>query len=118
VPLPANLLVPLRKLYPYIAALLVYAFTPGLCEFAEVAIHFVDTGDFHASDEERHAEHGESQSEDGECHSCICHAHTAFVAPPLPMLSSVETSVEFSVFFSENALSGSASGELFRPPIA
>ena len=106
-----------RKLYPYVAALLVYAFTPGLCELAEVAIHFVDTGDFHASDEERHAEHGDSEGEDGECHTCICHARTAFVAPTPAALTAVVADGELVALSREDALSGGVIRELFRPPI-
>ena len=107
----------MRKLYPYIAVLLVYAFTPGLCELAEVAIHFVDTGDLHASDEERHAEHGDSEGEDGECHTCICHAPTAFVTPTPAALTAIAADGELVALSREDALSDGAIGELFRPPI-
>lgn len=111
----------MRKLYPYVAAVLLYAFTPGLCELAEVAVHFVETGDVHASDQERHAEHGDSKSkgqDGGECHTCICHAHTVFVAPMQATLVPIPVEREMTLFVRIDGASDGAIRELFRPPIA
>jgi hypothetical protein len=113
-----TLLLQLRKLFPYVAVLLVYLFTPGLCELAEAAVHFASTGDLHGSDQERHAEHGDSQGEEGECHTCICHAPAAFLvaltaAEPVPFSPDRQP----AIFIRNDGASDGAISELFRPPI-
>ncbi len=108
-----------RRILPFVAVMLVYAFTPGLCELAEVAIHYVEAGDLHGSDEERHAEHGELPGEDGDCHTCFCHAPTAFVialqTKPKGLAILAQKASSFTL--TEGASDG-ATSELFRPPIA
>ena len=109
----------MRKFFPYIAVVLVYAFTPGVCELAEIAIHFVDTGDLHASDEERHAEHGDSEGEEGECHTCICHAPMAFlIAPVAATPVALAPDGELGIFDRADGASDGEIRELYRPPIA
>ena len=109
----------MRKLFPFIAALLVYAFTPGMCEVAEIAIHFASTGDLHASDEERHSEHGDSEGEDGECHTCFCHAPTAFVAAtPTAAPGVALPDGELRLVAPDDVACDGEISELFRPPIA
>ena len=107
-----------RRLFPFIAVILVYAFVPGMCEFAETLAHLATTGDLHTSDHERHAEHGESSGQDGEeCHTCICHAPTAFLMGPVVAPSGPVSVVEAATSAPDEAIDGDALRELFRPPI-
>ena len=109
----------MRKLFPFIAIMLVYAFTPGMCELAETSVHFASTGDLHGSDEERHAEHGDAQGEgDGECHTCFCHAPTSFLVAWQAVAPSVAVAHDHrEVFASDDVASDGAMRELDRPPI-
>lgn len=108
-----------RKWFPFIVALLVYAFTPGMCEIAEASAHFVTTGDIHFSDAEKHSEHGESHSEDNECHTCICHAPTAFLITTPVVEDSAVIPVSRELCLSPvNLFTEGALRELFRPPIS
>ena len=109
----------MRKLFPFIAALLVYAFTPGMCEVAEIVVHLADEGDLHAADEERHTEHGDSDGDDGECHTCFCHAPTAFVAAtPTATPGPSMPDGELGQVTPDYVVSDGAISEFFRPPIA
>ncbi len=109
----------MRKLFPFIALLLVYAFTPGMCELVEVSVHFAATGDVHSSDAERHSDHGEPHSEGSECHTCFCHAPTAF--PMVVALSGDTLAVSSdnqNTFVLANVTDDDSIRQLFRPPIS
>ena len=109
----------MRRLFPLIVLLLVYAFTPGMCELVEISVHFVATGDLHASDAERHSEHGDAPEKGGECHTCFCHAPTVFpvVAALSPQLR-LPPEQPRPVFAVVSSMDDGITRELYRPPIS
>lgn len=99
--------------------MLVYAFTPGLCEVAEITAHLASSGDLHGSDEERHADHGDTQGDEDECHTCFCHAPTVFlVAVPPPAPACLAPKNQAGEFSQPHSAGDDTIRPLFRPPIA
>lgn len=104
-----------HKLYPYVAGLLIYVFTPGLCDITETLVHFIEEGDWHVSDEERHSGHDDSDSGGEQCHS---HSNIVFVAPSFTKLEFAIDSLENVVFLNKSVVSDAVVSEILRPPIA
>lgn len=110
----------MRRMLPYVAALLVYVMTPAAGEVVENAVHLVLTGHTaHALHDGAHQPDSPEHGCSGPFHICHCHSSVSFTAPCVavdvgaPFPRDVEV-----VWFDHDVPSEAHRDGVFRPPIA
>ena len=109
----------MRRLFPYVAVLMVYQMTPGAGELTENIVHLVTSG--HTA-HTLHDGHQEPTSDEHGCsgpfHVCECHSTTNFLVAAVGQIVISPRPIDDPARHTAHTKADGFVAGVFRPPIA